>query len=176
MPTTQLPDSIYIPSRFVYQSNLNENIFSQNEIETTAKSTDELINYYCNAVDYLSNYFLKFCTSIDSIGKILSLSSTISYNNLNSIASNPTSFNNTSNNNNLLLHSTFDIVTLSNCFETKRIQSLHIIETSLLKTLQNTSNFYLKPKTGYCALYKNENIILVMDSEPKTNKLSLAGL
>lgn len=74
------------------------------------------------------------------------------------------------------LKTSFDLVTLGNCFDAERINPVSIIETSLLKTLQTTNSFYLKPKTGYCALFKNENLILIMDSEPKVDKLSLVGI
>ncbi len=109
----------------------------------------------------MSNYFLKFCTNIDSISKILSMSSTVFYNNSGQAN---------------ILNTTFDLITLANCFDAHRIQPIQIIETSLLKTLQTNTSFYLKPKTGYCALYKNENIILMLDSEPMMNKLPLIGI
>jgi hypothetical protein len=185
MPSTHLPDSICIPSRFVHQPSLLLDLQQQQqqqldnvyltEAAGASKSLDELVGYYCNSVEYLANFFLKYCTTLDSIGRILSLSSTVFYN--TPATSNSMSNNNNSNNSqSLVLNSSFDMVTLGNCFDARRIHPLPIIETSLLKTLQGTSNFYMKPKTGYCALYKNENVILVMDSEPKTSKLSLAGM
>lgn len=84
--------------------------------------------------------------------------------------------NSNANSNNILLNSTFDLITMANRFDAQRIQPIPIIDTSLLKTLQTTSSFYLKPKTGYCALYKNENVLLIMDTEPKANKLALMGM
>ena len=163
VPTTSLPDAIYIPTRLVLQSSLNETSNNSNNI--TAR--DELVPFYLNAVKFLSSYFQKFCSNIDSISKIMSISSSVFFNNLNS---------NGVHNQNTLLHANFDLVTLANCFDARRIQPIPIIETSLLKTLQTTSNFFMKPKTGYCALYKNENIILLMDSEPKASKVPLMGM
>lgn len=155
MPTAPLPDAIYIPSQLIYQANLNLS-------DSTTAVSDDSIAFYLNSIKFLMNYFHKFCNTIDSINKIMSISSSIFYNN--------------SNNNNTNLNASFDLITLGNCFDANRIQPISIIETSLLKTLQATSSFYLKPKTGYCALYKNENIILLMDSEPKANKLALTGM
>ena len=82
-----------------------------------------------------------------------------------------------SNSNNLLLGSSFDMVTLGNCFEANRIQPIPFIEGSLTKTLSTTSSYYLKPRMGYCAFYK-ESIFLVMDSDSseKKNKIPLAGM
>ncbi len=177
VPSTHLPDSICIPSRFVYQSSLVDTVIQPHSDALTSTDTsmsiDDLVSYYCNAINYLTSYFLDRCTTIDSIGKILSLSSTVFYNAPTNLNSNMSA---ASSNQPLLVNSSFDMVTLGNCFDARRIQPIPIIETSLLKTLQTTSSFYMKPKTGYCALYKNENIILVMDSEPKTNKLALAGM
>ena len=158
MPTAPLPDAIYIPSRLLYQASLNQ---------ADLKGSDDLVSYYLNSIKFLENYFQKFCSTIDSISKIMSISSSIHYANHQA---------GSTNNTNLLLNASFDLITLANCFDASRIQPIPIIETSLLKTLQATSNFYLKPKTGYCALYKNENIILLMDSEPKANKLALIGM
>ena len=167
VPTTPLPDSIYIPSRFVNQTSLTMDSTSTNSNDENVDST---ISYYFNAVKFLTTYFLKLCTNIESLSKILSMSSTIHFNS----PPNTTASNN--NNNTTLLNVTFDLITLANCFDAQRIQPIPIIETSLLKTLQTTANFYLKPKTGYCALYKDENVVLIMDSEPKANKLSLMGM
>jgi hypothetical protein len=157
LPTAPLPDAIYIPSRLLYQVSLNQ---------ADLKGNEDLVAYYLNSIKFLANYFQKFCSTIDSISKIMSISSSIYY----------TSHQNGTTNNTNLLNASFDLITLANCFDASRIQPIPIIETSLLKTLQATSNFYLKPKTGYCALYKNENIILLMDSEPKANKLALIGM
>jgi hypothetical protein len=161
--SAQLPDAIYVPSRFVNQKNLTP---EQNQLD---ENIDATINFYFNAVKYLTSYFLKFCNNIESLSKILSMSSTIHFNNV------PNS-NGTNINSNIFLNASFDLITLANCFDAQRIQPIPIIETSLLKTLQTTSNFYIKPKTGYCALYKNEHIVLVMDSEPKANKLLFMGM
>jgi hypothetical protein len=98
----------------------------------------------------------------ESLDNILSLSCTINY-----------TFDKTDIN---AFDVSFDLITPSNSFELKRINSLQIIETSLLKTLQNSPSFYLKPKTGYCAIYKNESVILVMESEQKANKLNFIGM
>ena len=161
--SAQLPDAIYVPSRFINQSNLS---LENNQID---ENIDATINFYFNAVKYLTSYFLKFCNNIESLSKILSMSSTIHFNNAPST-------NGHNINSNILLNASFDLITLANCFDAQRIQPIPIIETSLLKTLQTTSNFYIKPKTGYCALYKNEHIVLVMDSEPKASKLSFMGM
>jgi len=160
MPTAPLPDAIYIPARLVYN---HQNDLNQSQSMLITSNDDSSVAYYLNSIKFLVNYFQKFCTTLDSINKIMSISSSIYYNNNN-------------NNNNCINFASFDLITLANCFDASRIQPIPIIETSLLKTLQATPSFYLKPKTGYCALYKNENIILLMDSEPKANKLALAGM
>lgn len=165
-PSASIPDALYIPARLSHQSSLTE----QNN-NTPVKNTacDSLVTYYMNSIDYLTSYFQKFCTSIDSITKLMSLSASIYFND----TSKPTGpFNQYS----TLLNANFELVTLGNRFEANQIQAMPIIETSLLKTLQSTLNFFLKPKTGYCALYKNENIVLLMDSEPKATKVPLMGM
>jgi hypothetical protein len=156
--SAQLPDSIYIPSRFVAQKNLTlDESSSSDEAPTTT-------DHYFNAVKYLHNYFQKFCSNIESLSKVVSMSSTIHYKS-----------NITQNAHVLLLNVTFDLITLANCFDAHRIHPISIIETSLLKTLQTMSSFYVKPKTGYCALYKNEHVLLLMDSD-KANKMGLMGV
>ena len=74
MPTVSLPDSIYIPSRFVNQTNLSL------ETSQTDENIDNTISYYFNAVKFLTSYFLKFCNNIETLSKILSMSSTIHFN------------------------------------------------------------------------------------------------
>ena len=78
--------------------------------------------------------------------------------------------------NSVLLNLTFDFITLANSFDAQAIQPMPIIETSLFKTLIENNNFYVKPKTGFCAAY-NENILLTLDSDQKANsKCSLIGM
>ena len=157
-----------MPARLIYESSLTDLDAISNSLIKNNSSCDDLANYYANSIRFLANYFHKFCTTIDSITKIMSLSSSIYFNNIK----NPANYNL----HNTILQTHFEMVTLANCFDAQRIQPISIIETSLLKTLQMTPNFYLKPKTGYCALYKNENIILFMDSEPKATKVPLMGM
>ena len=154
MPTAPLPDAIYIPARLVYQQQQQNDL-----LPIMLTNDDSSVAYYLNSIKFLVNYFQKFCSTLDSINKIMSISSSIHYTPMSNC-----------------INASFDLITLANCFDASRIQPIPIIETSLLKTLQATSSFYLKPKTGYCALYKNENIILLMDSEPKANKLALTGM
>lgn len=167
VPSAPIPDALYIPARLCYQNTLTDITHLPTKLEQQAAG-DDLIGYYINSIKYLTTFFHKFCTSIDSITKIISLSSSIYFNHIKNAAN----FNQY----NTLLNATFEMVTLANYFDAQRIMPMPIIETSLLKTLQTTSNFFLKPKTGYCSLYKNENIILLMDSEPKATKLPLMGM
>ena len=81
-----------------------------------------------------------------------------------------------SNNMNTIVSATFDLITVTNNFMARRIQPIPIIETSLLKMLTSTNSFYMKPKTGFCALYKGNNLLLLMDSEPKIQKMLLTGM
>lgn len=110
------------------------------------------------------NYFTNSCTNVESINKGLILSSTIYF------SVNP------NDNKTIILNTTFDLVTISNYFDLRKIHPIRIIETSLYKTLVGSPNFYIKPKTGYCAQYKNDDIVLLMDTETKANKLPFIGM
>ncbi len=155
-PSAPIPDALYIPSRLVYET----------DQPTDHVQSNSSVAFYMTATNYLANYFYKLCSSIESIAKIMSLSSSIYATN------SAPSFNAQG----TVLNASFELITLANCFEAQRVQPMSIIETSLLKTLQSTQNFFIKPKTGYCALYKNENVVLLMDSEPKATKVPLMGV
>jgi len=162
IPTTTLPDALYIPSRLVHQVSIDQ---PDNQAQSNSNTA-----FYMTATNYLANYFQKFCSTIDSISKVMSLSASIHFNESTNNHNSP--FNTQA----TFLNASFELISLANCFEAQRMQPMSIVETSLLKTLQSTQNFFLKPKTGYCALYKNENIVLLMDSEPKATKVPLMGM
>ena len=184
MPSANLPDAICIPSRFVYQSNLEDSdvnqVVSIKPSGESSKCIDDLVSFYCNAIEYLSNYVLTYCSKIDSISKIISISSTTFYNpsSSNTNSSNINSIISSSSSNQLFVNASFDMITLSNRFDTRRISPITIVETSLYKTLLTTSSYYIKSKTGFLSFYQKDGIqslILAMESEQKT-RLPLAGM
>ncbi len=102
VPTTPLPDAIYIPARLIYNPKLND-ACNNNSL------CDDLIKYYVNSIKFLDTYFHKFCSTIDSISKIMSVSSSIYFNNGNKVLTNSQ----------LLLHASFELVIFVYIFFTK---------------------------------------------------------
>lgn len=150
MPTAPVSNALYIPSRLVHNA-------------ADSAANDNLSEFYMNSVKFLLNYFQKFCTSLESFNKIMSICSSIYYvNTTNSTSS---------------LSASFDLVTFANLFEAARTQPIPIVETSLLRKMQCEKEFYTYPKTGYIADYQRESLLLILESEPnKKNKLLYLGM
>jgi SCL-interrupting locus protein len=109
----------------------------------------------------MSSYCTSNCINIDSLSNFISIFSTIYYKNqANTISADLN----------------FDTISLSNRFIAQPAQTMPILTTALSKALQSAINFYSAPKTGYCTIYQNSKILLVLESDPKANTLPLIGM
>lgn len=123
---------------------------------------------------FLQSFITDFCSNIDSLANLVSMSALlIGSNQYQQNAYMPNSYAKQMSTN---VNSSFDLVTFGNSFDAQRIEPITIVETSLLTTLMSSSNFYMKPKSGYCALYNEQSIILVLESDNKLDKFSLGGI
>lgn len=160
-----LPDSIRIPSSFVY--NGDERVSESNQLD-----------YFSSRVEQLTRFYLDQCSQLESsISRVLSANSIINYDN-SWLDMNQPHFN---------VHISFDMATLSNKFEANRIYpNYELVYASTLKSLFNavqdplsssTSKFSHgnKLKTGYCAFNKNNQLLLVTEND-SLNDLPLAGM
>lgn len=127
-------------------------------------------NFYLNAIKQLELFLRDPFSNFGSIVKALTLNSAIVYygNDHHHQSSSSSSTN---------LTLSLDLVTLSNLFTAQRIQPITLIETGLLKVLQNDSKFYMKPNAGYCTLHESNKIALATDKDSSINKrLNIVGM
>lgn len=109
----------------------------------------------------MSDFFASTSLSVDSLSNFITIFTTIYYIN----------YGNTIN-----AELCFDSIIFSNCFKARKTKSFQILTTALSKTLQSVSNFYSTAKSGFCTIYQNNKILLVLESDPKVNMLPLIGM
>ena len=70
----------------------------------------------------------------------------------------------------------FDLITLSNRFKAQPVKQIPIVSTALTNSLELGGGIYSTPRTGFCTVYQKNNILLLLDSDPKSHTLPVIGV